>query len=292
VPKSVKPLISLAIFFSICNAKDVKKFFLFYIAFLTIFFVLGPQVNFSFAAGVGEKCSTDSIDKPAGNCVGNNVECNPDPGQGLACAEHGHCPLGTCKVIGSCKTTDKNDILGTCALGNFCDTGNDHSDACTTGGQCNNGTCQPNDNGGPCKNVANSPNGTCDGNSVCDTSQDPSNPIGVCATTNNNPQLPPCATAGQVPCLAFQTSLGTIPTNAGGFIKSTFGVLLAASGGIALLLIMRAGYKIMTSQGNPEAIKEGRDRLIAAIVGLLFLIFALVFLQLIGVDILRIPGFQ
>jgi hypothetical protein len=69
------------------------------------------------------------------------------------------------------------------------------------------------------------------------------------------------------------------------------GVLLGLSGGIALLLIMKAGYQLMTSEGKPEQIQAGRDQLIAAIVGLVFLIFSLVFLQIIGYDILRVPCF-
>jgi hypothetical protein len=48
----------------------------------------------------------------------------------------------------------------------------------------------------------------------------------------------------------------------------------------------------MTSQGKPESIQEGRDQIIAAIVGLAFLIFSLVFLEVIGVNLLRIPDFR
>ena len=66
---------------------------------------------------------------------------------------------------------------------------------------------------------------------------------------------------------------------------------MSISGGIALILIITSGYQIMTSQGDPEKIKAGRERFISAVVGLLFLIFSLVILETIGVDILRIPGF-
>ena len=105
------------------------------------------------------------------------------------------------------------------------------------------------------------------------------------------PPEPPCAKplTEDGKCPQFFTALGDFSTSPGQFIASVFAVLLAASGAIALLLLMRAGYKIMMSRGNPEVVKEGRDQLIAAIVGLLFLIFALVFLELIGVDILKIP---
>lgn len=127
------------------------------------------------------------------------------------------------------------------------------------------------------------------------------NPSNYCLTEKNEDYwlppvpTPPCAKDSFDPvtkkCTKFDTALGVFSTNPEGFIASIFAVLLAASGGIALLLIIRAGYKIMTSQGKPEAIQEGRDQLIAAIVGLIFLIFSFVFLQLIGFDILRIPGF-
>ncbi len=104
------------------------------------------------------------------------------------------------------------------------------------------------------------------------------------------PPKPPCAQdLKDGKCPQFYTGVGGLRTNPGEFIASVFAIILAGSGAVALLLLMRAGFKIMTSEGKPEAVKEGRDQLIAAIVGLLFLIFAFVFLELIGVSILRIP---
>ena len=47
----------------------------------------------------------------------------------------------------------------------------------------------------------------------------------------------------------------------------------------------------MTSQGDPEKVKNARDQLTAAIVGLLFIIFSLALLELITRDILGLPGF-
>lgn len=93
-------------------------------------------------------------------------------------------------------------------------------------------------------------------------------------------------------CAAVSTGLGiNIGTDPPGFIKSIFGLILSLSGGIAVFLIMRAGFKILMSKGNQEELNEGREQLAAAIVGLLFIIFSLVILQVVGVDLLHIPGF-
>ncbi len=92
-------------------------------------------------------------------------------------------------------------------------------------------------------------------------------------------------------CKSVDTAIGPIGTTPQDFVKSVFSLILGLSGGIALLLIIYSGYKLMAARGNPEALQAARDQLIAAIVGLVFIIFSLVILQVIGVDILRIPGF-
>lgn len=90
-----------------------------------------------------------------------------------------------------------------------------------------------------------------------------------------------------------QTGLGIeITTNAEGFIRGIFQIILGISGGIALVLIIISGYRIMTSRANPEKIQQGKEQLTSAIIGLLFIIFSIVILQVIGVDILRIRGFE
>lgn len=94
-------------------------------------------------------------------------------------------------------------------------------------------------------------------------------------------------------CAKVKTGLGIdISTHPFEFVRSFFGILLSISGGIALLIIIYSGYKLMISRGNPETIQAARETLTSAIVGLLFIIFSMVLLQLIGVDILHIPGLQ
>lgn len=97
----------------------------------------------------------------------------------------------------------------------------------------------------------------------------------------------------KVRCGLVDTGLGVkIPTDPVGFIKQLFTILLSLSGGIALILIMVSGYSLMFSQGNSEKLEGAKETLTSAIVGLLFIIFSLVILQVIGVDLLKIPGFE
>lgn len=93
-------------------------------------------------------------------------------------------------------------------------------------------------------------------------------------------------------CKSIVTALGKIdvssPTD---FIAKAFGILLSFAGGIALIIIIFSGYRLLISQGDPEKVKNARETLTSAIVGLLFIIFSIVILQVIAIDIFHIPGF-
>ena len=88
-----------------------------------------------------------------------------------------------------------------------------------------------------------------------------------------------------------QTAIGTIETNPEKFVQNVLRILLGLAGGILLILIIINGYKIMTSQGDPEKLKDAKEGIIAAIAGILLIIFSLSILQLITTDIIGIPGF-
>jgi hypothetical protein len=90
-------------------------------------------------------------------------------------------------------------------------------------------------------------------------------------------------------CATVASAFGIdIPTDIPGFTKVFAGIILGFTGAIALILIIISGYRLMVSRGDPEGIQKAREQLTAAIVGLLFAIFSLVILQVIGVDILGI----
>lgn len=65
---------------------------------------------------------------------------------------------------------------------------------------------------------------------------------------------------------------------------------IGIAGGIAFLLIVYAGFTIMTSSGNPDRLKAGQELLTSAIEGLVLLILCVFILNLIGVKILQLPG--
>ena len=92
-------------------------------------------------------------------------------------------------------------------------------------------------------------------------------------------------------CASIKTAVGEVNNDPFEFVKSIMGTLLGLAGGIAVILIIIAGYRLMASQGNPEAVQAAREQITSAIVGLVFVIFSLVILQVIGVDLLKIPGF-
>ncbi|MDP3994370.1 MAG: hypothetical protein Q8P91_00880 [bacterium] len=66
---------------------------------------------------------------------------------------------------------------------------------------------------------------------------------------------------------------------------------IGIGGGIAFLLIVYAGFMIMTSTGSPDRLQAGKELLTSALAGVILLIFSIFLLKLIGVDILKLPGF-
>ena len=73
----------------------------------------------------------------------------------------------------------------------------------------------------------------------------------------------------------------------GRFIRLGIGI----GGGVALLMILAAGFQLTISQGNAQKTAQAKEMVTAAITGLLFIIFSVTILHFIGFSILKIPGF-
>lgn len=89
-----------------------------------------------------------------------------------------------------------------------------------------------------------------------------------------------------------QTDLGCIPTDPGKLASAIFSIILGLAGGLAILMIIIGGFKVATSQGNVDALQDGRDTITKAITGLAFILLATTILGIIGIDILGIPFFR
>ncbi|MCX6706409.1 MAG: pilin [Candidatus Woesebacteria bacterium] len=91
----------------------------------------------------------------------------------------------------------------------------------------------------------------------------------------------------------LKTAIGCIPvlSSKEAFLSFVLKWAVGIGGGIAFLLIIYAGFMIMTSAGNPERLKAGQELLTSAISGLILLIFSVVILKIIGVDILELNQF-
>jgi hypothetical protein len=91
----------------------------------------------------------------------------------------------------------------------------------------------------------------------------------------------------------INTALGCIPVGTpAAFVGWFLPKLLGIVGGVAFLLMVYGAFLIITSAGDANKVKAGQQTITAAISGLLFAIFSLFILRLIGVDILKIPGLR
>ena len=89
------------------------------------------------------------------------------------------------------------------------------------------------------------------------------------------------------------TAIGCLPvTGLEAFLKDylfTFGIGIA--GGIAFLYFLYGTFLFLTSAGNAEKVAQAKEIIVSALSGLLFIIFSIFLLKIVGADILRIPGF-
>jgi len=87
------------------------------------------------------------------------------------------------------------------------------------------------------------------------------------------------------------TAIGCIKRDPTEIVQNLLRVGLGMGGGVALLMILAAGFLFSISQGDPKRTGEAKELITAAITGLLFIIFSVVILQFIGYTVLQIPGF-
>lgn len=102
--------------------------------------------------------------------------------------------------------------------------------------------------------------------------------------------------ACSIPCTpgstGVDTALGCIPTDPASLVKWILCNAILMGGGIAFLLSVFGGVSIILAGGNPEKINAAKEIIGSALTGLLFIVFSVFLLRLIGFDILQLPGFS
>lgn len=92
----------------------------------------------------------------------------------------------------------------------------------------------------------------------------------------------------------IDTAIGCISTSVDTTGNSFFGsiikIAVGLGGGLALLLMLYGVFIVTTSAGIPDKLKEGQEVITSAVSGLIFIILSVFLLNLIGINILGIPG--
>ncbi len=111
----------------------------------------------------------------------------------------------------------------------------------------------------------------------------------LCSNIDNKKERSECIKCSKN---GIWTAIGCFESDFSEFLtKNLLGWGIGLAGIISLLCIVYAAIKLQLSRGNPEKIKSTQEMLTSCIVGLLLIIFSVLILRVIGVDILRIPGF-
>lgn len=90
----------------------------------------------------------------------------------------------------------------------------------------------------------------------------------------------------------IKTAIGCLPYSPVVLVNSLVRFLIAVGSGVALLIMAVAAIQMTTQGSDPNSLKSARQRFVNAASGLVFIIFSVLILKIIGVDILQIPGFK
>lgn len=183
--------------------------------------------------------------------------------------------------------------------------------AAVSRGYCFFGVCtgfdiySPSDNGTCIDQVC----GLAIGDPCCTTASGYDCQVGVCTTkggfggtcqlapTSSITPLPSQVPSPPVYCIAgdpdsgINTALGCIKVGSGNeLILSVLRLATGVGGGLALALILYGTFIVTTSAGMPDKLKAGSEIITSAIIGLLFILLSVFLVNLIGINILGIPG--
>lgn len=90
----------------------------------------------------------------------------------------------------------------------------------------------------------------------------------------------------------IKTDFGCFPNDPVGFVQKFYGIGLSFVAAISLLMLIWGGYSVISSKGDPHRMAIAKSYIFYAITGLLLAIFGYVLIEVVAVDILKVPGFK
>ena len=117
------------------------------------------------------------------------------------------------------------------------------------------------------------------------------NPLAVLGQSVTPSTAPSSSYVGNGTPTCISSSFGCIPTNPVELVGLILQIGIGIAGGIAFLMMVFGAIKLISSAGNPESVSQGKEFIKYALIGVIIVVFSVFLLTLIGVKILKIPGF-
>lgn len=92
-------------------------------------------------------------------------------------------------------------------------------------------------------------------------------------------------------CIETSTGNFTSPNASTDVVRKLLGIVQTATGGVGLILVMRAALRLATSRGDAEKIHEAKKSLTNVVIGVLFVLFSVFIFSFFAAQVLRIPGY-
>lgn len=128
---------------------------------------------------------------------------------------------------------------------------------------------------------------------VCNTITDKDE----CNAITNQPCVPISQAGGPPSDLlcsggkGINTALGCLQIDTSAFTLQLVKFIIGIAGGIAIIMMLIGTVLFASGGSNPEQVKRGKEIFTGALVGLLFIVFSVVILQIITRDILQLKNF-
>ncbi len=88
------------------------------------------------------------------------------------------------------------------------------------------------------------------------------------------------------------TELGCVPSDPMRFAQFIYNFGLGLVGVVSFMFLLYGSYVLTVSRARPEEVNKGKDYIHYSIVGLVFAVLGILFVKIVIVQILQIPGFQ